>query len=59
MLSKDRYIEKLQLSNSCKNLKHIECDDCMCNCHLPGTMENLARKISMLDKTNPGLGETI
>ncbi len=29
-------MEKLQLSNSCKKLKHIECDDCMCNCHLPG-----------------------
>ncbi|WP_172602322.1 hypothetical protein [Candidatus Nitrosocosmicus franklandus] len=52
-------MEKLQLSNYCKNLNHIECDDCMCNCHVPGTMENLARKISMLDKTNPGLGETI
>lgn len=52
-------MEKLQISISCKNFKHAECDDCMCNCHLPGTMENLARKISMLDKTSPGFGETI
>lgn len=52
-------MEKLHLSNSCKTQKHVECDDCMCNCHVPGTIENLARKISMLDKNTPGIGETI
>ena len=52
-------MSKLQLSKSCKDLKHIECSECICNCHVPGTMENLARKISLLDKANPGIGETI
>ena len=52
-------MEKLQLSDPCKNLKHSDCKECMCNCHVPGTMENLARKISLLDKKEPGLGETI
>jgi hypothetical protein len=55
----DRFMDKLQLSESCKNLKHSDCKECMCNCHIPGTMENLARKISLLDKSNPGIGETI
>ncbi len=55
----DRVMEKLQLSEPCKNLKHSDCKECMCICHVPGTMENLARKISLLDKTQPGFGETI
>ena len=50
-------MDKLQLSELCKNSKHADCKECMCNCHVPGTMENLARKISLLDKTNPGIGE--
>lgn len=52
-------MSKVQLSNNCKNLKHIDCNECMCDCHVPGTIENLARKISQLDKKNPGIGETI
>ena len=55
----DRFMDKLQLSEYCKNLKHSDCKECMCNCHVPGTMENLARKISLLDKSSPGIGETI
>jgi hypothetical protein len=52
-------MDKLQLSELCKNSKHADCIECMCNCHVPGTIENLARKISLLDKTNPGIGESI
>ncbi len=52
-------MDKLQLSEHCKNLKHSECNECMCNCHVPGTMENLARKISLLDESSPGIGENI
>lgn len=52
-------MEKLQISNYCKNSKHAECQECMCNCHVPGTIENLARKISLLDKKTPGIGETL
>ncbi len=52
-------MNKLQLSDYCKKLKHVECKECMCNCHVPGTIENLARKISLLDKQNPGIGETL
>ncbi len=52
-------MEKLQLSESCKSLRHADCAECMCSCHVPGTIENLARKISLLDKKSPGIGETI
>ncbi|HEX5519427.1 MAG: hypothetical protein ACTHJ7_08130 [Candidatus Nitrosocosmicus sp.] len=52
-------MDKLQLSELCKISKHSECTECMCNCHVPGTLENLARKISLLDKKNPGIGESI
>ncbi|HYO06834.1 MAG TPA: hypothetical protein VER14_07605, partial [Phototrophicaceae bacterium] len=55
----DRFMEKLQLSESCKSLRHADCAECMCSCHVPGTIENLARKISLLDKKSPGIGETI
>ena len=55
----ETFMDKLQLSELCKNSKHADCIECMCNCHVPGTMENLARKISLLDKTNPGIGESI
>lgn len=48
-----------EISQYCKRNNHIECSDCMCNCHIPGTMENLAKKIAKLDRKTPGLGETI
>jgi hypothetical protein len=48
-----------EISQYCKRNNHIECSDCMCNCHIPGTMENLAKKIAKLDRKTPGIGETI
>ena len=48
-----------EISQYCKRNNHIECSDCMCNCHIPGTMENLAKNIAKLDKKTPGIGETI
>lgn len=48
-----------EISQFCKKNNHIECNDCMCKCHIPGTMENLAKKIAKLDKNIPGIGETI
>ncbi len=47
------------LSEFCKKNHHVDCSDCICNCHIPGTMENLAKKIAKLDKTIPGYGETL
>ena len=29
----------------CKNKNHVECKDCICRCHIPGTMDNLAKNI--------------
>ena len=52
-------MNNLDLSNECKNRNHLACDDCMCKCHIPGTMENLARKIAKLEKQVPGLGESL
>jgi len=48
-----------EISESCKKNNHIDCKECMCKCHIPGTMENLAKKIAKLDKTIPGIGENI
>jgi hypothetical protein len=49
----------LEISEYCKKNKHVDCKECMCNCHIPGTMENLAKKIAKLDKAIPGIGENI
>jgi hypothetical protein len=46
-------------SESCRIGKHIDCSDCLCNCHVPGTIENLSRNIALLEKTRPGIGESI
>jgi len=48
-----------EISHYCKRGNHIECADCMCHCHIPGTIENLAKNIAKLDKKTPGIGETI
>ena len=48
-----------EISQSCKKNHHIDCNDCMCNCHIPGTIENLAKKIAKLDKKIPGIGESL
>jgi hypothetical protein len=47
------------ISMDCKSNRHLECTDCMCKCHIPGTMENLAKKIAKLEKETPGVGETL
>jgi hypothetical protein len=47
------------LSDHCKAGSHIDCNDCMCRCHIPGTIENLAKNIAKLDRKRPGIGETL
>jgi hypothetical protein len=47
------------ISGDCKSNRHLECADCMCKCHIPGTMENLAKKIAKLEKETPGVGESL
>lgn len=47
------------ISIDCKSNRHLECTDCMCQCHIPGTMENLAKKIAKLEKETPGVGESL
>ena len=59
ILYRQRRTQPVISSVYCKRNDHIECSDCMCNCHIPGTMENLAKKIAQLDRKTPGIGETI
>ncbi|WP_187147605.1 hypothetical protein [Candidatus Nitrososphaera gargensis] len=47
------------LSDHCKGGNHVDCADCMCKCHIPGTIENLAKNIAKLDRKRPGIGETL
>ncbi|MDQ4016477.1 MAG: hypothetical protein M3136_12030 [Thermoproteota archaeon] len=47
------------LSDHCKAGYHVDCNDCMCRCHIPGTIENLAKNIAKLDRKRPGIGETL
>lgn len=47
------------LSDNCRAGNHVDCGDCMCRCHIPGTMENLAKNIALLDRKRPGIGETL
>ena len=48
-----------ELSEYCKNKNHIECKDCICTCHIPGTMDNLAKNIAKLERKAPGIGESL
>ena len=48
-----------EVSSDCKNKNHLDCNDCLCKCHIPGTMANLARKIAKLEKQTPGLGDSL
>jgi len=48
-----------EVSSDCKNKNHLDCNDCLRKCHIPGTMENLARKIAKLEKQTPGLGDSL
>ena len=52
-------MDSIEISEFCKKNNHLECKECMCNCHIPGTIENLAKKIARLDRTAPGIGETL
>ena len=52
-------MNRKELSNSCKNGNHIGCEDCVCKCHIPGTMEYMSRNIARLEKERPGLGESL
>ncbi|MDP9015760.1 MAG: hypothetical protein M3M87_03260 [Thermoproteota archaeon] len=47
------------LSDDCKAGSHADCNDCMCRCHIPGTIENLSKNIAKLDRKRPGIGETL
>ena len=47
------------LSDYCKGGNHVDCTDCMCKCHIPGTIENLSKNIARLDRKRPGIGETL
>jgi len=47
------------LSDSCKGGNHVDCNECMCRCHIPGTIENLSKNIARLDRKRPGIGETL
>jgi len=47
------------LSDHCKGGNHVDCSDCMCKCHIPGTIENLSKNIAKLDRKRPGIGETL
>ncbi len=53
------FLSNQGLSDNCKGGNHIDCSDCMCRCHVPGTIENLSRNIAKLDRKRPGIGETI
>ena len=50
---------KLGFSENCNNGNHLDCKDCMCNCHIPGTMAHLAKNVAILEKKTPGLGESL
>ena len=47
------------LSDYCKKGSHIDCSDCVCKCHIPGTMKYMSRNIAKLEKEKPGLGDSL
>ena len=53
------FLSNQGLSDNCKGGNHVDCSDCICKCHVPGTMENLSRNIAKLDRKRPGIGETL
>jgi len=48
-----------RLSEHCKKSTHIDCSDCACRCHIPGTMEYMSRNIAKLEKERPGVGDSL
>jgi hypothetical protein len=43
----------------CRTGSHVECNNCICKCHVPGTIEFLSRNIAKLEKERPGVGESL
>jgi hypothetical protein len=52
-------MNRKELSNNCRNGNHLDCEECVCKCHIPGTMEYMSRNIARLEKELPGLGESL
>lgn len=52
-------MDKQGFSENCTSGNHLDCKDCMCNCHIPGTMAHLAKNVAILEKKIPGLGESL
>ena len=52
-------MSKQGFSENCNNKNHLDCDDCMCSCHIPGTMANLAKNVARLYRSMPGIGESL
>jgi hypothetical protein len=48
-----------EVTEYCKSGSHIDCNNCNCRCHVPGTIEFLSRNIAKLEKERPGLGESL
>ncbi|CAN5161807.1 hypothetical protein BH18THE2_BH18THE2_15740 [soil metagenome] len=48
-----------EFTKYCKTGSHIDCNNCVCRCHIPGTIEFLSRNIAKLEKERPGLGESL
>jgi hypothetical protein len=52
-------MNRRELSINCRKGNHIDCKECECKCHIPGTMEYMSRNIARLEKERPGLGESL
>ena len=50
---------KQGFSEKCNNGNHLDCKDCMCSCHIRGTMAHIAKNVAILEKRTPGLGESL
>ncbi len=48
-----------ELSDYCKKNTHLDCNDCLCKCHIPGTMEYMSRNIARIEKERPGVGDSL
>jgi hypothetical protein len=48
-----------EFSKNCKVGSHLDCNECICKCHIPGTLEYMSRNIARLEKQRPGLGDSL
>ena len=48
-----------EFSKNCKDGSHLDCNECICKCHIPGTLEYMSRNIARLEKQRPGLGDSL